>query len=47
MDIELIWGEREAEYFCKEGWTGKSSDGPSGKSVDLYDQVVTRLRGFP
>jgi len=47
MDIELIWDEREAEYFCKEGWTGKSSDSPSGKSVDLYDQVVTRLRCFP
>src|SRR5258708_32942495 len=21
-DILLIWGKREAEYFCKRGWTG-------------------------
>jgi hypothetical protein len=47
MDIELIWGEREVEYFCKRGWTEKPSDSLSGKSVDLYDQVVTRLRCFP
>ena len=20
-DIDLIWGEREAEYFCEGGWT--------------------------
>ena len=23
-DIEVIWGKREAEYFCKGGWTGFS-----------------------
>ena len=23
MDIELIWVKREAEYFCKGGWTGR------------------------
>jgi hypothetical protein len=21
-DIDLIWANREAEYFCKRGWTG-------------------------
>jgi hypothetical protein len=21
-DIEVIWVKREAEYFCKRGWTG-------------------------
>jgi hypothetical protein len=21
-DIDLIWGKREAEYFCRGGWTG-------------------------
>jgi len=47
MDIELIWVKREVEYFCGKGWTEKSSDSPSGKSVDVYDQVVTSLRGFP
>jgi hypothetical protein len=29
----LIWVRREAEYFCKWGWTGFSTDSPSGKSV--------------
>jgi hypothetical protein len=23
-DIEVIWVKREAEYFCKWGWTGFS-----------------------
>ena len=31
-DIDLIWVNREAEYFCKWGWTGKSVICPSGKS---------------
>jgi hypothetical protein len=22
VDIEVIWVNREAEYFCKWGWTG-------------------------
>src|SRR4030088_1756811 len=30
---ELIWVRREQKYFCKGGWTGKSPDRPSGKSV--------------
>jgi hypothetical protein len=31
-DILLIWVKREAEYFCKSDWTGKSVICPSGKS---------------
>jgi hypothetical protein len=23
MDIDVIWGKREAEYFCKWDWTGQ------------------------
>ena len=23
MDIVLIWGKREAEYFCRRDWTGQ------------------------
>jgi hypothetical protein len=34
-DIEVIWVRREPKYFCKEGWTAKSPNSPSGKSVDL------------
>src|ERR1700682_4949517 len=33
MDMHLIWVRPETKYFCKEGWTGKSPDSPSGKSV--------------
>jgi hypothetical protein len=43
----LIWVSREAEYFCAKGWTGKSRDSLSGKSTDMHDQIVTRLRRFP
>jgi hypothetical protein len=25
MDIEVIWGKREAEYFCEWDWTGQIS----------------------
>jgi hypothetical protein len=25
MDIEVIWGKREGEYFCNQGWTGQIS----------------------
>src|SRR5882757_9596621 len=41
-DIEVIWGKREAEYFCKGGWTGfgdlpvgRASPASSGKSADV------------
>jgi hypothetical protein len=23
MDTPVIWAEREAEYFCVQGWTGQ------------------------
>jgi hypothetical protein len=32
-DVEVIWVRREQEYFCERGWTAKSGNGPSGKSV--------------
>jgi hypothetical protein len=45
--VEMICPTGKAEYFCKQGWTRNPPDSPSGKSVDVYDQVVTRLRCFP
>src|SRR5882757_7586165 len=32
-DILLIWGKREAEYFCKGGWTGFGDLPRRGKSA--------------
>jgi hypothetical protein len=39
----VIWGAREAEYFCKGGWTGDHRNSGS----DLPNRVVFRrcLRG--
>jgi hypothetical protein len=34
MDMQVIWVNLESKYFFKQGWTGKSTNGPSGKSVD-------------
>jgi hypothetical protein len=34
--VNLIWGKREAEYFCAKGWTGFRMQRifcPSGKSM--------------
>ena len=34
--VSLIWGKREAEYFCAKGWTGfrvQRKFCPSGKSL--------------
>jgi hypothetical protein len=34
--VNVIWGNREAEYFRKQGWTGFCARGvfcPSGKSL--------------
>ena len=31
--LDLIWGARERKCFCKQGWTGKLPNSPSGKSV--------------
>src|SRR5229473_695220 len=36
IDIDLIWGKPERNYFCKWGWTGNSVICPSGKSADLF-----------
>jgi len=37
MDIVLIWGKRETEYFCGRGWTGGKPAGglicPSGNHI--------------
>jgi len=33
-DIDLISGKRERKYFFEKGWTGKSPDSPSGKSIN-------------
>src|SRR5882724_6999929 len=46
--VSLIWGKREAEYFCARGWTGFRMQRlfcPSGKSlaVDESDDQVNRL----
>jgi hypothetical protein len=30
-DVVLIWVKREAEYFCKWGWTG-FTDLPAGQN---------------
>src|ERR1700704_6041492 len=30
--LDMIWGEREAEYFCKGDWTHESTSRPTGKS---------------
>jgi hypothetical protein len=32
IDIDLICDFGKAEYFCKQGWTGKSDRCLSGKS---------------
>jgi hypothetical protein len=36
-DLEVIWVEREEEFFCGRGWTAKSLNSPSGKSVRRTD----------
>jgi hypothetical protein len=33
--MDLIWGKREAIYFCGKGRTGLLKNCLSGKSVDL------------
>src|SRR5712692_1965028 len=39
-DIEVIWVKREAEYFCKWDWTGKSVICPSGKiRLNRFQQI--------
>src|ERR1700726_459413 len=49
--VEMICPTPKAKYFCKRDWTDKIRKTklicPSGKSVDVYDHVVTRLRCFP
>jgi len=31
--VNVIWGNREAIYFSREGWTGIRERCPSGKSL--------------
>jgi hypothetical protein len=33
--IKLLLPIGEAKYFCKEGWTAKLQNSPSGKSLSL------------
>jgi len=48
VDIEVIWVRREPKYFCKEDWTAKSPNSPSGKSVDLplLPEEAAPCRGY-
>jgi hypothetical protein len=32
--MRLIWVKRETKNFLQQGWTGKSRDSLSGKSLD-------------
>src|SRR5882757_8890274 len=46
-DILLIWGKREAEYFCKWGWTG-FTDLPVGASPRwVISGILTADRCLP
>jgi glycine cleavage system aminomethyltransferase T len=43
--INVIWGEREAEYFSREGWTGKLGVEvicPSGSRVGAQFAALLR-----
>jgi hypothetical protein len=41
--LKMIWGKREAEYFCAEGWTGQPLICPAGTHRGCGSQSV-RLR---
>jgi hypothetical protein len=41
--VGVIWGEREAEYFSREGWTG-FSDLPVGQSHTRSQMAYLILR---
>jgi hypothetical protein len=43
-DIKVIWVRSEQEYFCERGWTGKSPNSPSGKSVDPSAALMPDLQ---
>jgi hypothetical protein len=38
-DVEVIWAKREPEYFCGEGWTGKSPICPSGNPASAAPRI--------
>jgi hypothetical protein len=40
VDILLIWVRREAEYFCKWGWTGRHIASPA----DLPDGLISVIQ---
>ena len=44
-DIDLIWGKREAEYFCKGGWTGMVVICPTGTFFAEYSPPQLHERG--
>jgi hypothetical protein len=39
--LDVIWGEWERKYFCKEGWTPELQNSPSGKSIDRAVPAIT------
>jgi hypothetical protein len=48
--VDLIPPSGEQKYFCKEGWTPPSTNCPSGKSLEPFQQFtpscssIARLR---
>ena len=40
--LDVIWGGRKQEYFCKQGWTATSPNSPSGKSAELCAWLFER-----
>jgi hypothetical protein len=45
-DREVICAKWKQKYFCEGGWTGKSANDPSGKSVDGRCSRLQRSGGF-
>src|ERR1700704_4183004 len=37
--LDVIWGGRKPEYFCKGGWTPESANCPTGKSLDCGENT--------
>jgi hypothetical protein len=40
----MIWVNRKAEYFSREGWTEKAAARPSGKSLDRIARADDKPR---
>jgi hypothetical protein len=45
--VEVIWVNREEEYFSKLGWTGKWRNSLSGKSVEASSPSYPALPSYP